>query len=194
MLIGTTLGATLGLLTPNLGGKWDLVTQRIVDSLMAFPTLVLALVIVASLGASVMNALIAIAVVQVPWGVRVIRSTVLSVREMQFVEAARGIGCSGFRLIFVHILPSCVPPYVILATVTVGNAIVTEASLSFLGLGTQPPSPSWGYMLAGAGRRYAAAAPWLGIFPGVALALVVLGFNLLGDTVRDLLDPRTRPQ
>jgi peptide/nickel transport system permease protein len=189
---GTTSGALLGLVSGYFRGKTDFVLQRLMDWLMAFPTLVLALAIVAALGQSTFNVILAVAVVIVPTAARVIRATVLTVREQVFVEAGRAIGCSNGRLLFQHIVPNCLAPYLILATAGLGNAILAEAALSFLGLGTPPPEPSWGTMLSGAAQQYVWRAPWMAIFPGVAISLAVFGFNLFGDALRDVLDPRLR--
>ncbi len=190
--VGATGGAMLGLVSGFLGGKFDAISQRLVDIMMAFPVLILALTVVAALGPSIQNVIIAIALVMVPPGNRVVRSASLAVREMQYVDAARAIGSRNFRILFVHILPNCLAPYIIVATVNLGWAIVVEASLSFLGLGTPPPQPSWGAMLSAEGRSYLEKAPWIGIFPGVAISLAVFGFNILGDALRDVWDPRLR--
>ncbi len=190
--IGTVTGALIGLLTGFAGGKVDLVVQRFVDVLMAFPGLVLALAIVAMLGQSLTNVIIAISIGLLPGPARVIRSAALSVKQNMYIEAARGIGCSNARILFRHIMPNCIAPFIILATAALAHAILVEASLSFLGVGTPPPTPSWGGMLSGSARKFAEKAPWLGIFPGVAISLAVFGFNLLGDALRDVLDPRLR--
>jgi peptide/nickel transport system permease protein len=190
--LGTTSGALVGLVSGYCGGRTDFVLQRLMDWLLAFPTLVLALAIVAALGQSTANVILAVAVVIVPTAARVIRATVLTVREQLFVEAGRAIGCSDGRLLFRHILPNCLPSYLILASAGLGNAILAEAALSFLGLGTPPPEPSWGTMLSGAAQQYVWRAPWMAIFPGAAISLAVFGFNLFGDALRDVLDPRLR--
>jgi peptide/nickel transport system permease protein len=190
--IGTTSGAVIGMVSAYFGGKLDYVVQRFMDMLMAFPMLVLALAMVAALGASIQNVILALAVVIMPNSARVIRSSVLSIKEKPFIEAAKNLGFSHARILFVHILPNCLAPYIILATAGLGGAILSEASLSFLGLGTVPPEPSWGAMLSGKTQRYMAEAPWLAIFPGLAITLVVFGFNFLGDALRDILDPRMR--
>jgi peptide/nickel transport system permease protein len=190
--LGTTSGALVGLVSGYCGGRTDFILQRLIDWLLAFPTLVLALAIVAALGQSTANVILAVAVVIVPTAARVIRATVLTVREQVFVEAGRAIGCTDGRLLFQHILPNCLPSYLILASAGLGNAILAEAALSFLGLGTPPPEPSWGTMLSGAAQQYVWRAPWMAIFPGAAISLAVFGFNLLGDALRDVLDPRLR--
>jgi len=190
--MGTTTGALLGLVGGYLGGRLDYLIQRVVDVLMAFPLLVLALAMVAALGPSIRNVIFALAIVIAPNAARVVRSSALSIREKPFVEAAVNLGYSRWRIIFRHVLPNCLAPFIILATAGLGAAILTEASLSFLGLGTPPPEPSWGTMLSGKTQTYFADAPWLAIFPGLAISLVVFGFNFCGDALRDLLDPRLR--
>jgi peptide/nickel transport system permease protein len=190
--LGTTTGAIIGMVSAYFGGKFDYAVQRVMDMLMAFPMLVLALAMVAALGSSIQNVILALAVVITPNAARVIRSSVLSIKEKPFIEAARNLGYSHPRILFVHILPNCLAPYIILATAGLGGAILSEASLSFLGLGTVPPEPSWGAMLSGKTQRYMTEAPWLAIFPGLAISLVVFGFNFLGDALRDILDPRLR--
>jgi peptide/nickel transport system permease protein len=190
VVIGTTAGALIGLVGGYFGGPIDYALQRIVDILMAFPLLVLALTMVAALGSGTGNIVIAIAVVIAPGTSRVIRATTLSVRERPYVEAARNLGFSQWRIIFGHVLPNCLAPFIIVATNSLGGAILTEAALSFLGLGTPPPQPSWGSMLAGEAQAFVTQAPWIAIFPGLAITLVVFGFNFLGDGIRDALDPR----
>jgi len=190
--IGTSIGAIVGMVSAYYGGKVDLTIQRLVDALMSFPGLVLAMTLVAVLGASVNNVVAAVATVLIPRSSRVIRSVALTVQGAEFVQAARATGCSDRRIIFRHILPQCVAPYIVVATATIGYAIILEATLSFLGVGIPPPTPSWGEMLAVEGRAALRFAPWIAIAPGVALSLVVFGFNLLGDALRDVLDPRLR--
>lgn len=190
--VGSTAGSLLGLVSAYLGGAFDTLVQRVVDAVMAFPTLVLALIIASTLGASVNNVVLAIAIVLMPQSSRVVRSVALSVKEVQYVEAARAIGCGHIRVLFHHILPQCMAPYLVIATAEVGVAVVVEASISFLGAGPPPPTPTWGNMLSGAARQFAERAPWLVIFPGMAISLAVFGFNMLGDALRDVLDPRLR--
>ncbi len=190
--LGTTTGAILGLISGYFGGWLDYGVQRVMDTLMAFPMLILALAMVAALGPSIQNVILALAVVIMPNAARVIRSSALSVRERPFVEAARNLGFREMRILLKQVLPNCLAPYIILATAGLGSAILSEASLSFLGLGTPPPEPSWGAMLSGKTQRYMVEAPWLAIFPGLAITIVVFGFNFLGDALRDLLDPRLR--
>lgn len=190
--IGTGCGTILGLVSGFWGGKFDLVVQRFVDGMQAFPGLVLNLAIVASLGKSVENVMLAVGITMIAGATRIVRSAVLSTREHQYVDAARAIGCPDSRILLAHILPNVTAPVLIIATVGLGSAILSESSLSFLGMGSQPPNPSWGLMLSGAGRANMISAPWLAIFPGLAISLTVLGFNLLGDALRDIWDPRLR--
>ncbi|MFH1485650.1 MAG: ABC transporter permease [Chloroflexota bacterium] len=191
-VFGTTVGAILGLVGGYLGGRTDNIIQRVMDVMMAFPMLVLALAIVAVLGASLNNVIFAIGFPIIPRTARVLRSNALSVKENQYVDAARAMGCGSWRIIFVHILPNCAAPYIVLATAQLGSAILVESSLSFLGLGIPPPHPSWGGMLTGAAQKFVQIAPWMAIYPGIAISLAVFGFNLLGDALRDVLDPRLR--
>ena len=163
------------------------------DALLAFPTLVLALGIMAVLGTSTANVILAIALVQAPRAARVVRSQALAVSGAEFVAAARIVGASSPRVVLRHVLPHCVAPFLVISTSALGAAVVLEASLSFLGLGVPAPAPSWGGMLAGPGRDYFSAAPWMALWPGLAISLAVYGFNLLGDALRDILDPRQRP-
>jgi peptide/nickel transport system permease protein len=190
--LGCAVGIVLGLVSGYLGGWVDLVVQRLVDVMQALPLLVLALVMAASLGPSLVNTIIAISIPLAPYAARVIRSNTLALREMPFVEAARAVGMSEFRIAVRHILPNTLAPLIVLATAQLGSAILTEASLSFLGLGIPEPHPSWGRMLSESAAEYVRTAPWLVIFPGVAISLAVFGTNLLGDALRDLLDPRLR--
>ncbi len=193
VLFSTILGSALGIASGYIGGWFDNIVQRIVDMLMAFPTIVLALAIVAARGQGVTNVIIALAVVQTPGLIRVVRSNVLTLKERPFVEAsARGRRKPRFESWREHLLPKRRTAIIVLATAGLGGAILAEATLSFLGLGTPPPQPSWGGMLSGSARRYATDAPWLVIFPGIALSLSIYSFNLLGDGLRDLLDPRLR--
>ena len=190
--LGSLGGALVGLISGFAGGWIDMVIQRIVDAVLAFPGIVLAMSLVAVLGTSTTNALLAIAIVIIPFQSRVVRGAVLSVKQNVYIEAAQTIGATPQRIMFRHVLPNVVAPILILISASLGNAILIEAGLSFLGLSTQPPEPSWGLMLSGTGRRYMEEAPWLAIFPGLAIALTVLAFNLLGDVIRDVLDPRLR--
>lgn len=192
VFFGNMGGAAIGLVSAFYGGKVDAFFQRIMDALMSIPTLVMALAIMSALGQSLNNVVIAIAVTQIPRANRIVRSAALSVKEAEYVLAARAIGASDIRIMLQHVMPQCIAPWLIIATAALGTAIVTEASLSFLGLGVPPPAPSWGGMLAGRARQYYAVAPWLAIWPGVAISLAVYGFNLFGDAIRDVLDPRLR--
>ena len=192
VLLGTTFGALWGLASGFLGGRFDLISQRIMEFMQSFPDLILAMAIAMALGAGVWTVIIAIAVTRIPFGGRVIRSVVLSLKEMPFVEAARGLGASNMRLMFRHILPQCIAPYLILATTHLGVAIIIEASLGFLGVGIPPPTPTWGNMLSDALNSGLVPPWWLVLFPGLAITLTVLAFNLLGDGIRDMLDPRLR--
>ena len=191
-LLGSAVGVVLGLASGYLAGWVDLVVQRIIDILQALPLLVLALVMAAALGPSLENTIFAIAIPLIPYVARVIRANTLALRELPFVEAARAIGMSELRIAVRHVLPNTLAPLIVLATAQLGSAILTEASLSFLGLGIPEPYPSWGRMLSESAAEYVRTAPWLAIFPGLAISLVVFGTNLLGDAVRDILDPRER--
>ena len=190
--IGVTIGSGIGIVSGYFSGKFDLVVQRIVDGFMAFPPLILALTIMAVLGASLENVIIAVCVVLIPGAARLIRSRVLTLREMDYITAAKAVGCGSGRIMFWHILPNTLATYIVFATITLGWAIIVEASLSFLGLGTPPDVPSWGGMLALASRQWIEVSPWLVLFPAVALSVVVIAFNVLGDSLRDVLDPRLR--
>ena len=192
VLLGTTFGAFWGLASGFLGGRFDLVSQRVLEFMQSFPDLILAMAIAMALGAGTWTVIVAIAVTRIPFGGRVIRSVVLSLKELQYVEAARGLGASNMRLMLRHILPQCIAPYLILATTHLGVAIIIEASLGFLGVGVPPPSPTWGNMLSDALNSGLVPPWWLVLFPGVAITLTVLAFNLLGDGIRDHLDPRLR--
>ncbi|MCO6415086.1 ABC transporter permease [Siccirubricoccus sp. KC 17139] len=192
VLLGTTSGALWGLACGFFGGRFDNYSQRAMEFMQSFPDLILAMAIAMALGAGTGTVIVAIAITRIPFGGRVIRSVVLSVKEMPFVEAARGLGASNRRLMFRHILPQCVAPYLILATAHLGVAIIIEASLGFLGVGIPPPTPTWGNMLADSLNAGLVPPWWLVLFPGLAITLTVLAFNLLGDGIRDLLDPRLR--
>jgi peptide/nickel transport system permease protein len=191
-VLGCLIGVVVGLLSGYFGGWLDLIVQRIIDIMQALPLLVMALVMAASLGPSLTNTVIAISIPLVPYVARVIRSNTLTLREMPFIEASKAVGMSEMAIAFRHVLPNTVAPLIVLATAQLGSAILTEASLSFLGLGIPEPHPSWGRMLSESAAEYVRTAPWLVIFPGVAISLAVFGTNLLGDAVRDILDPRLR--
>jgi peptide/nickel transport system permease protein len=191
-IIGGVLGITIGLMSGYLGGGFDLLMQRLMDIMQSLPLLVMALVMAASLGPSLENTIIAIAIPLVPSVARVVRSSTLSLREQPFVEAARAVGMGELRIAVRHVLPNTLAPLIVLATAQLGSAILVEASLSFLGLGIPEPYPSWGRMLSESAAEYVRTAPWLVIFPGIAISLTVFGTNLLGDALRDILDPRQR--
>ena len=190
--IGVTAGGVLGLVSAFQGGWIDSITQRIMDGLLSFPTLVLALAIVALLGPHDINVIAAIAVVNAPVANRVLRSVTLSIKEEVYVEAARATGASARRVMFRHILPNVLAPYLIVVTGQLASAIIAAASLSFLGVAAPPPEPSWGRMLSEGVRGFAERAPWLVVFPGIFISVTVFGFNMLGDAIRDILDPRLR--
>jgi peptide/nickel transport system permease protein len=190
--LGGSIGVIVGLTSGYLSGWVDLVFQRVTDILQALPLLVLALVMTAALGPSLPNVIIAIAIPLIPIVARVIRANTLALREQPFVEAAKSIGMSETRIALRHVLPNTLAPLIVLATAQLGSTILTEASLSFLGLGIPEPYPSWGRMLSESAAEYVRVAPWLVIFPGIAISLAVFGTNLFGDALRDILDPRQR--
>jgi peptide/nickel transport system permease protein len=190
--LGCLIGVTIGLLSGFFGGWVDLIVQRLIDIMQALPLLVMALIMAASLGPSLTNTIIAIAIPLVPNVARIIRSNTLALREMPFVEAARAVGMSEARIAVQHVLPNTLAPLIVLATAQFGSAILVESALAFLGLGVPEPHPSWGRMLSESAAEYVRTAPWLVIFPGIAISLVVFGTNLLGDAIRDILDPRQR--
>jgi peptide/nickel transport system permease protein len=191
-LLGAVAGGLVGLVSGYVGGKVDLVAQRLMDVMQALPILVLALVLAAALGPSLTNTVIAISVVIAPRAARVVRASVLAIREFVYVESARALGVGHARVAWRHILPNTFGPFIVLVTAQLGGAILAEAALSFLGLGVPEPYPSWGRMLSIAAAEYAQKAPWLVIYPGLAISLAVFGTNLLGDALRDTLDPRLR--
>jgi ABC-type dipeptide/oligopeptide/nickel transport system permease subunit len=192
VLFGTTLGALWGLASGYFGGRFDIFSQRVIEFLQSFPDLILAMAIAMALGAGLGTVIVAIAITRIPFGGRVIRAVVLSLKEMSYVEAARGLGASHLRIMLRHILPQCVAPYLILATTHLGVAIIIEAALGFLGVGIPPPTPTWGNMLADSLNAGLVPPWWLVLFPGLAITITVLAFNLLGDGIRDILDPRLR--
>ena len=193
-LLGAVFGSLIGVASAYFGGRVDLVVQRIMDVFFAFPVIILALAVVAILGTGVGNVILAIATPMVPRCARVVRSSALSVREMPYVDAARASGYGHGRIILRHMLPNVMAPILIMATAFLGEAILLEASLSFLGLGVTEPTAAWGLMLRGAAVEFAETAPWMAFFPGLAISLAVFGFNLFGDSLRDALDPRLRTQ
>ncbi len=192
--IGVSSGGLLGVISAFSGGKIDLVVQRIVDAVIAFPTIILALSIMAVLGASLTNVMIALVFSMAPHAVRTLRSQALAVREMEYVTAARAVGAGYWRIVLQHIIPNCMAIFIVLFTLALGSAIVAESSLSFLGLGVPPQTATWGSMLEEASGGYLRTAPWMAISPGLALASAVFAINLLGDALRDFLDPRLRGQ
>jgi peptide/nickel transport system permease protein len=191
-LLGAGVGGLIGLLSGYVGGKTDLLVQRLMDVMQALPILVLALVLAAALGPSLTNTVVAISVVIIPRAARVVRASVLAIREFTYIEAARAMGVGHLRVALRHVLPNTIGPFIVLGTAQLGGAILVEAALSFLGLGIPEPYPSWGRMLSIAAAEYAQTAPWLVIFPGLAISVAVFGTNLLGDALRDTLDPRLR--
>jgi ABC-type dipeptide/oligopeptide/nickel transport system permease subunit len=190
--IGTAAGMVIGLVCGYCEGRVDLIFQRVMDAVQAIPGLVLALAIVSVLRPNTTNAMLAIAMVIIPGNSRIVRGAVMSAKQNRYVEAAQAVGCRHPRIILNHILPNVTAPILVIASIWLGNAILIEATLSFLGVGTQPPTPSWGLMLSSTGRAFMEQAPWLAIFPGLAISLAVLGFNLFGDTLRDAWDPKLR--
>ena len=192
ILLGTSLGYLFGIFSGYVGGKVDISVQRVVDAMMAFPPLLLALTVVSALGPGVDKVIFAISMTSAPRAARVSRGLVLSLKQNVYVDAARVIGAAPKRIMLLHILPNALAPFLILASVSLGGAILTEAALSFLGLGIPPPHASWGRMLTGAARDFGLIAPWLLIFPGLAIGVVVLAFNFFGDGLRDIWDPKLR--
>jgi len=190
--IGIGVGTLIGIFSAYAGGKVDLIIQRITDALMAFPAIIMALALMAALGASQKNVIVALVVILMPGAIRVIRSQVLSIKELDYTLAARAIGANSIRVMMRHILPNVMATFIVLSTITLGYAIVVEASLSFLGVGIPPDVPSWGGMLNLGASTYIEISPWLAIFPGVAIAVLVFAVNLLGDSLRDVLDPKLR--
>jgi peptide/nickel transport system permease protein len=190
--LGVTFGSLVGLMAAYFGGAVDFWLQRLVDALFAFPTIILALTIVAVLGASTTNVIVAVGIVSIPRISRVVRSSALGVMTLPYIEATRSMGAGHTRIVLRHLLPNVIAPIIIVATAGFGGAILSEAALSFLGVGTPPPEPSWGIMLSGAAQQFIRVAPWMAIFPGIAISLAVFGFNLFGDALRDALDPRLR--
>ncbi len=190
--LGATTGLVLGVASAYFGGRFDLIFQRVMDVFLAFPLIILALAILATLGAGIENVILAIVIVKISLCARVVRSNALAIRKMPYVDAARALGYSHARIILRHMVPNVMAPYLIILTYYIGEAILLEASLSYLGLGLQEPTPSWGLMLQGGAEEYAESASWLAIWPGVAISLVVFGFNIFGDALRDILDPKLR--
>jgi peptide/nickel transport system permease protein len=190
--VGATVGLVLGVASAYFGGRLDLFLQRIMDVLMAFPLVILALAVVSIFGTGTFNVILAITIPFIPRCARVVRSSALAVRETPYIDAAHACGFSHSRIVLRHMVPNVMAPYLIMMTAAVGQAILIEASLSFLGLGVQEPVPAWGLMLRGGAQEYAESAPWVAIFPGIAISLAVFGFNLFGDALRDWLDPKMK--
>jgi len=191
-IVGGFAGLVLGVASAYFGGKLDLVFQRIFDVVMAFPLIIMALAVVSIFGTGVHNVIIAITIPLIPRCARVVRSSALAIREIPYVDAARACGYSHSRIILRHMVPNVMAPFLIMLTAFVGQAILAEASLSYLGLGVQEPTPAWGLMLQGGAEEYASTAPWIAVFPGLAIALTVFGVSLFGDALRDVLDPKLR--
>jgi peptide/nickel transport system permease protein len=187
--IAVSIGTVLGLLSGYFGGWVDTVIMRLVDIMLCFPSFFLILLVIAFLEPNIYNVMIVIGVTSWPGLTRLVRAEVLSIREREYIQAARQLGLSHFRIFFVHLLPNVISPILVAAALGVGDAILTESGLSFLGLGVQPPTPSWGQMLT-AGKEYIYIAWWLSLFPGIAILVTVLAFNLMGEGIRDVLDPR----
>jgi peptide/nickel transport system permease protein len=191
-IVGGVAGLVLGVASAYFGGPLDLALQRIFDIVMAFPLIIMALAMVAIFGTGVHNVIVAITIPLIPRCARVVRSSALAIREIPYVDAARACGYSHSRIILRHMVPNVMAPFLIMLTAFVGQAILAEASLSYLGLGVQEPTPAWGLMLQGGAEEYASTAPWIAVFPGLAIALTVFGVSLFGDALRDVLDPKLR--
>ena len=189
--IGSTIGMVVGVASVHFGGKTDLIVQRIVDGMMAFPALILAIAIMAALGGSLNNVVIALSIIYIPSTARILRSQALGIKEMDYILAARSVGAGDWRIMIRHMIPNCLAVYIVIVTFHLGGAIIAEASLSFLGVGVPPGEPSWGGMLT-SGSQNIRESPWVVVFPGAAIAIVVFAWNLLGDSLRDVLDPRLR--
>ena len=190
--VGGFAGLVLGVGSAYFGGWIDLVLQRVMDILMAFPLIIMALAVVAIFGTGVQNVIAAITIPLIPRCARVVRASALAIREVPYIDAARTSGFGHARIILRHMVPNVVAPFLIMLTAFVGQAILAEASLSYLGLGVQEPTPAWGLMLQGGAEEYASTAPWIAVFPGIAIALTVFGFSLFGDALRDAIDPKLR--
>ncbi|MCH7935635.1 MAG: ABC transporter permease [Proteobacteria bacterium] len=192
--MGAFAGLVLGVASAYFGGLFDLLFQRVMDVFLAFPLIIMALAIVSIFGPGLENVIIAITIPFIPECARVVRSNALALREIPYVDAARALGFGHARIILRHMVPNVMGPFLIMISAFVGNAILLEASLSYLGLGVQEPTPAWGLMLQGGAEEYAESAPWMAIWPGIAISLAVFGFNLFGDALRDVLDPKLRSQ
>lgn len=192
--IGATVGLVLGVSSAYFGGRFDLIFQRLMDIFMSFPLIIMALAVVSIMGTGADKVIFAITIPFIPRCARVVRASALAVREIPYVDAARTLGFNHKRIILRHMVPNVMAPYLIMLTTFMGQAILLEASLSYLGLGVQEPTPAWGLMLQGGAEEYAESAPWIPIFPGLAITIGVFAFNLFGDALRDTLDPRLRSQ
>jgi peptide/nickel transport system permease protein len=190
--LALAIGSTIGALSGLYRGWVDLIIMRCVDSVMAFPAFILAMAITAALGNSVTNVLVAIAITQIPTYLRLVRGEILRIREMEYADAARVVGNPPWRIVFIHLLPNCLPPIIVQATLAMGYALLTMAALSFIGLGIRPPQSEWGSMTAEGAQYIVTGEWWLFLFPGLAIVIMVLAFNLVGDALRDFLDPRMR--
>ncbi len=193
-IVGASVGLVLGVASAYFGGRFDLYFQRVMDVFMAFPLIIMAMAVVSIFGPGIENVIIAITIPFIPRCARVVRSSALAIREIPYVDAARALGFTHTRIILRHMVPNVMAPFLIMITAFVGQAILLEASLSYLGLGVQEPTPAWGLMLQGGAEEYAESAPWVAIWPGIAISLAVFGFNLFGDALRDALDPKLRQQ
>jgi peptide/nickel transport system permease protein len=191
-IVGGIAGLVLGVASAYFGGRLDLVLQRVMDVVMAFPLIIMALAVIAIFGSGVYNVIVAITIPLIPRCARVVRSSALAIREVPYIDAARACGFGHKRIILRHMVPNVLAPFLIMLTAFVGQAILAEASLSYLGLGVQEPTAAWGLMLQGGAEEYASTAPWIAVFPGLAIALTVFGFSLFGDALRDTLDPKLR--
>jgi len=191
-LAGGVSGLVLGVASAYFGGHTDLWLQRVMDIVISFPLIIMALAVVSIFGTGVQNVILAITIPLIPRCARVVRSSALAIREVPYVDAARALGFSHTRIIMAHMVPNVMAPFLVIITASVGQAILAEASLSYLGLGVQEPVPAWGLMLQGGAEEYATTAPWIAVFPGLAIMLTVFGINLFGDALRDVLDPKLR--
>jgi peptide/nickel transport system permease protein len=191
-LVGCTVGLIIGVSSAYFGGLYDLAIQRLIDAMISFPALVLALALMAALGSSINNVIISLSIIFIPSTARIIRSQALAIKETDYVLAARAVGASDLRIIFRHMVPNVMAIFIVTVTFLMGVAIIAEASLSFLGLGVGPDVPSWGGMLRGATKNYIGIGPWLPVIPGLAIAILVFSWNVMGDSLRDVLDPRLK--
>ena len=191
-IVGGLTGLVLGVGSAYFGGRIDLWLQRVIDIIIAFPLIIMALTVVSIFGTGLQNVILAITIPLIPRCARIVRSSALAIREVPYVDAARALGYGHLRIIWKHMVPNVMGPFLVVITAFVGQAILAEAALSYLGLGVQEPVPAWGLMLQGGAEEYATTAPWIAIFPGLAIMLTVFGINLFGDALRDVLDPKLR--